>query len=134
MCAGARGSLPLFPLPMGAVAERSEAGEGRRRKALSVSSADSSPKGRAKGLRRKAKPEGEARKGGCRANRCLIIRRASARSPSFHTFCFFMLREMRFLPLSTASTVTSAASPTFTSSLGCLTKRSASSEICTRPS
>ena len=44
-------SLPLLPLPPGEVAERSEVGEGRRRNALSVSFADSSPKGRAKGLR-----------------------------------------------------------------------------------
>ena len=41
-----------LPLPLGEVAERSEVGVGHGRKALSVTCGDSSPKGRAKGLRR----------------------------------------------------------------------------------
>ena len=55
-----RGFLGFFPyplpLPLGAVAERSEDGEGKRCvKAFSVTCGDSSPSGRAKGL-----PAGEA--------------------------------------------------------------------------
>ncbi len=45
-------SRHLLPLPMGEVAERSEDGEGRRGcGTLSVTFGDSSPRGRAKGLR-----------------------------------------------------------------------------------
>ena len=39
-----------LPLPLGEVAERSEDGEGKLGKALSVTFGDSSPRGRAKGL------------------------------------------------------------------------------------
>ena len=39
---------PPLPLPLGEVAERSEDGEGKRRKPLSVACGDSSPRGRAK--------------------------------------------------------------------------------------
>ena len=42
--------LRLLPLPLGEVAERSEDGEGKLGKALSVTFGDSSPRGRAKGL------------------------------------------------------------------------------------
>ena len=40
----------LLPLTLGEVAERSEDGEGKRCKTLSVTFGDSSPRGRAKGL------------------------------------------------------------------------------------
>ena len=43
-----------LPLPLGEVAERSEDGEGKLGKALSVTFGDSSPRGRAKGLYRYA--------------------------------------------------------------------------------
>ena len=47
---GVMNGTPL-PLSLGEVSERSEDGEGKRCKALSVTCGDSSPKGRAKGLR-----------------------------------------------------------------------------------
>ena len=44
--------MPPLPLPLGEVAERSEDGEGKQGcKTLSVTCGDSSPKGRAKGVR-----------------------------------------------------------------------------------
>ena len=51
-----------------------------------------------------------------------------------HSLTCFMLREIRFFFSSTPSTTTFTVSPTLTTSLGCFTKRSQSSEICTRPS